>query len=61
MDGSILSHADYIYFFTDFISHSTYQKMLRVVRNQNLPFGYIHTINIPANIRQIYLDVAGEK
>lgn len=59
LDERILEKADYIYFFTDFISHSTYQKYLRLIRDRNLAFGYIHSVHIPTNIRQIYGDLFG--
>lgn len=50
-------HADRVYFFTDVISHSTYYRFVHVLRANNIPFGYIHGVNISANIRQIYDDV----
>ena len=54
MNERILDHADRVFFFTDFISHSTYGKFLKVVRDHNIPYGYIHTINIERNIKQVY-------
>lgn len=38
----------------DHISHGTYEKFIALVREQNIPFGYLHTINKEALIRQIY-------
>lgn len=52
----VLAHADYVYFFTDCIRHCTYLRFIKAVRDNRLRFGYIHSINIPANIWQIYND-----
>lgn len=57
VDTSFLKSADHIYFFTDFISHSTYLRYVHVIKECSLPFGYIHSINIENNIRQIYDEV----
>lgn len=45
-----------VYFYTDHISHGTYGKFIAQVREQDIPFGYLHTINKEALIRQIYKD-----
>lgn len=58
VDSRLLKHADYVYFFTSIIKHSTYMRFIRIVREQNIPFGYIHTIHIPSNIQQIYNDIS---
>lgn len=57
VDDRLLRHAEHVYFFTDCIEHSTYLRFIRIVREKHIPFGYIHTINIKANIRQIYEDL----
>ena len=56
-NDKILLGADYTFFFTDTISHSTYNKFLNVIRERKLPFGYIGEINLEKNIRQIYKEV----
>ncbi len=56
-NDKILLGADYSFFFTDTISHSTYNKFLNVIRERKLPFGYIAEINLEKNIRQIYKEV----
>lgn len=45
------------YFFTDTLGHSQYYKYIQVIRTRQIPFGYIHGVNIQANIRQIYRDL----
>lgn len=55
-DVSIVDKADYVYFFTDTISHSTYYQFMNVIRERKINFGYIHGVNIEKNIRDIYLD-----
>lgn len=55
-DVSIVDKADYVYFFTDTISHSTYHQFMNVIRERKINFGYIHGVNIEKNIRDIYVD-----
>ena len=55
-DVSIVDKADYVYFFTDIISHSKYHQFMKVIRERKINFGYIHGVNIEKNIRDIYVD-----
>ena len=55
-DVSIVDKADYVYFFTDIISHSKYHQFMNVIRERKINFGYIHGVNIEKNIRDIYVD-----
>ena len=55
-DVSIVDKADYVYFFTDAISHSKYHQFMNVIRERKINFGYIHGVNIEKNIRDIYVD-----
>ena len=61
VDGNLLNKADRVFFFTEIISHSTYYRFIKLVREREIPFGYIHSINIENNIRQIYKEVTAEK
>lgn len=45
---------DYVFFFTDCLKHSTYYKNVAYLGEHGLPFGFIHSINIDNNIRQVY-------
>ncbi len=56
LEASIVDNADYVYFFTDTISHSTYFKYMNVVKEHGVNFGYIHGVNIENNVRKIYKD-----
>lgn len=56
VDGKVLENADYVYFFTEFIKHSTYYKYVNITREKGIPFGYIHSVNVSGNIRKIYND-----
>lgn len=58
VDNRLLKRADYVYFFTNIIKHCTYMRFIRIVREQDIPFGYIHSINIQSNIQQIYRDIS---
>ena len=55
-DVSVVDKADYVYFFTDTISHSKYHQFMNVIRERKINFGYIHGVNIERNIRDIYVD-----
>jgi|GEM_PF-7017066 len=54
VDEKLFANAAHVYFFTDTLSHKTYSRFIRIVRSRDLPFGYIHSVNIAANIRQVY-------
>ena len=56
IDVSIVDKADYVYFFTDTISHSKYHQFMNAIRERKINFGYIHGVNIEKNIRDIYVD-----
>ena len=59
-DVSIVEKADYVFFFTDTISHSRYYQFLNVLRERKIEFGYIHSVNIEKNVRDVYMCVAEE-
>ena len=40
-----------------FFKYSTYYRFINIVRDNNIPFGFIHSTNVSANIKQIYDDV----
>lgn len=61
VNENVIQNADYVYFFTDYISHSTYQKFIRKLRGLNISYGYIHSTNIENNIRQIAREVISER
>ncbi len=42
---------------TDIMSHGSYCRYIKFVREYGLKFGYLHTINIESNINQIYEDI----
>lgn len=54
LDDQIVAGADYVFFYTDYIQHSNYYKYMDAVRLSKVPFGYIHSTNIDADVRQIY-------
>ena len=56
-DVKVMDRADAVYFFTGFISHATYGKYVQYAREMDIPFGYIHSTNIRANMRQIAGDL----
>lgn len=56
-DLQVLNSVDHVYFFTDTLSHKTYYLLIDSLRDKNIPFGYIHQVNVESNIRQIYNDL----
>ena len=57
IESSVVHNADYVYFFTDILTHSTYNRYIKELRKRKISFGYIHSVNIDANICKIYRDV----
>ena len=54
IDGPMLDNKEKVYFFTNHISHSNYNKFIAAVRERNMPFGYLANVNLESLIRQIY-------
>ena len=52
-----LDGTEKLYFFTNHLSHSTYDKYIALVRERKIPFGYIHSVNMDAVIRTLYNDL----
>ncbi|MCD7717134.1 MAG: DUF2325 domain-containing protein [Lachnospiraceae bacterium] len=54
---AVLESADYIYFFTGYLSHAAYKKYIHLLRERDLSFGYIHSRHIESVVSQIYHDL----
>ena len=52
-------HAEYLFFFTDTISHGSFNKYMNIVRKHGLPYSYLHGTNIDRTIINIYREVTG--
>ena len=57
VDPNMLDGKERVYFYTDYISHSTYKKFISVIRERELPLGYLSSINIETVIKRIYNDI----
>ena len=57
--GKMLMKSDMIYFFTDHLSHKTFNKYMDYIRGNGLKYSYIHTVNIDMNLRQMMKDNVG--
>lgn len=57
-DSKLVEGADMVYFFTDHLSHSTYGRFVKLVRENRIPFGYMHTVNMESLVRQVFEDLA---
>ena len=54
VDAGGLDNKDMIFFFTDHISHVAYGKFVAIARERNIPFSYLHGVNMEQIIKQIY-------
>jgi len=54
-------NADYLFFFTDTISHGSFNKYMNVVRRHNIPYSYLHGTNIERTISSIYREMSTAK
>lgn len=57
INSSMVQNADKVYFFTDTLAHSNYYRYLQVLRESQIPFGYLHGVNLNGNIKYIYNDM----
>ena len=57
VDPNMLDGKERVYFYTDYISHTTYKKFISVIRERELRLGYLGSINIESVIKQIYNDI----
>ena len=53
VDPGVMNKIDYALFFTDIISHSVYNKYIALAREKKVPFGYLHSTNVNASIREM--------
>lgn len=56
-DSKLVEGADMVYFFTDHLSHGTYGKFVKLVRENRIPFGYMHSVNMESLVRQVFEDL----
>ena len=60
-DSKLVEGADMVYFFTDHLSHGTYGKFVKLVRENRIPFGYMHSVNMDSLVRQVFEDISAEE
>lgn len=56
-EAMVLDGTEMLYFFTNHLSHGTYGIYISIVRENKIPFGYLHSVNVDAMVRQIYNEV----
>ena len=56
--ASILDNADGVFFFTEYLSHKAYYKYIYYLRDHNLNFGYLHSVNIERTIKQLWASLS---
>ena len=52
MNGSKI--APDVFFYSDYLNHKSYNKCVAMLRENNIPFGYLHGVNPDITIKQIY-------
>lgn len=45
-DISILNNINFVFFYTGYMNHGTYYKAINIIRNKEIPFGYIGKTNV---------------
>lgn len=61
VSSRIVENCEKVYFFTDHLSHITYGKFMNIIREKQVPFGYLNSINMESLIRYIYSDLIEER
>lgn len=61
INDTIVRFAKKVYFFTDSLGHANYHKFMKAIKQCEVPFGYIHGVNIESNIAYIYRDIEDDK
>ncbi len=54
---ALVKNASYVFFFTEILSHKVYRKYIDMLRSSNIPFGYLHSINMEKTIASIYAKI----
>lgn len=54
------TNAEYLFFFTDTISHGSFNRYMNVVRKHKLQYSYLHGTNIERTVSSIYNVVCGK-
>ena len=57
VNSGMLEGKEKVYFFTDYNNHISYKKFVAIVREKNIPFGYIGSRNIASVVSQIYKEM----
>lgn len=57
VNAGMLEDKEKVYFFTDYINHISYKKFVAIVREKNIPFGYIGSSNIDSVVAQVYQEM----
>jgi len=61
VSDAVMDNVSKAYFFTDTISHASYNRFVTIAIKREIPFGYIHGVNMEKTIRQMYEDFKNGK
>ncbi len=61
LKSSAITHADFIYFYTDVLTHANYNKYIKAAHKCKVEIGYLNETNIDKNVRRIYKDLKEKK
>ena len=61
VDNMSILKAERVILFTDTLGHSNYYKFMQTIQAHNIPFVFLHGVNIERNIIQIYEEIFEKK
>lgn len=61
IDNNTIINSDYIFFYTSYLTHSLYYKIMNCVEQNNLRIGYINNVNLDIVIKNIVRDIKEQK
>ncbi|MCR4822256.1 MAG: hypothetical protein K5873_05240, partial [Treponema sp.] len=52
--ANMLEHHDFVFFYSDYLNHKSFNKCVAMLRENKIPFGYLHGVNTDITVRQVY-------
>ncbi len=51
---NMLENHDFVFFYSDYLSHKSYYRCVAMLRENGIPFGYLHGVNPDITVKQVY-------
>lgn len=61
IDIKNFDNIEHVFFYTDYVSHSFYERMIKSVRDKGIPYSFIHGQNVDALTRHVYYVMNGNQ